>query len=85
MTDSFIPAKDRYPVRVTMQNGVEMEGYIFVQSHERLIDVMNDDRTFLPFETKEDDFMILNKTGILQIVTRSERSASKLARPTANP
>ena len=84
MTDSFIPSKDRYPVRVTMQNGVEMEGYLFVQSHERLIDVMNDDRMFLPFETKEDDFMILNKSGILQIVTRSERSASKLARPTVS-
>ena len=84
MSDSFIPSKDRYPVRVTMQNGLEMEGYMFVQSHERLIDVMNDDRNFLPFETKEDDFMILNKTGILQIVTRSERSASKLARPTVS-
>ena len=82
MSDSFIPSKDKYAVTITFDSGDVIGGYLFVQSHERLIDVMNDSRQFLPFETDGDVFYIVNKMTITKIETRIERSASKLVRPT---
>ncbi len=76
MNDSFIPTKDKMGVTIVTTDGKKMDGYLFVAKNDRLVDVVNDDRMFLPFETDEGDFVILNKTLIAKLQDRE--GASKL-------
>ena len=66
MRKGFIQ-KDRYPVLIKMVDGEIAEGFVFMQQDERLVDMMNDDRTFLPFETHERQIYVINKATISKI------------------
>ena len=67
MADSFIPTKDKTSVTIRQYDGSDLEGYLFVPVHDRLVDVMNDDRQFLPFESMDGDFIVLAKASIVSI------------------
>jgi len=67
MADSFIPTKDKTAVTIRQYDGSDIEGYLFVPVHDRLVDVMNDERQFLPFESEQGEFIVLAKASIVSI------------------
>lgn len=58
------------PVLVELQivDGSKIHGKLFATPQERLIDVLNDNRTFLPVETMDGTILALAKTAIQQVV-----------------
>ncbi len=67
MADSFIPTKDKTAVTIRQYDGSDIEGYLCVPVHDRLVDVMNDERQFLPFESEQGEFIVLAKASIVSI------------------
>ena len=67
MSDGFIPTKDKTAAAIITMEGDELTGFLFLTSNERLIDVVNDERQFLPFERDDGEFVIINKSTISRI------------------
>ena len=67
MSSSYIPTKDKHKVRVTLEGGDDLEGYLFAAADKRLVDMLNDDRKFLPFEDNIGDITIISKEAITKI------------------
>src|SRR5262245_10007394 len=53
--------KKKLLVELELDSGAIMNGYLFVGQTQRLSDLMNDDRTFLPFEDMDGDITIFTK------------------------
>ena len=81
MSDSFIPTKDKSSVEITIDGGDVLEGSLFITSHERLVDVLNDERTFLPFETDAGKFLVINKAIIRTIGDRQKAQSLRRKAP----
>jgi hypothetical protein len=59
--------KIKAEVEMVTHDGVLLKGKFFTVPSQRVLDVLNDDRTFLPFETEDGDIYIVNKTFIARI------------------
>ncbi len=59
--------KIKAEVEITTHDGATLKGKFFTVPSQRVLDVLNDERTFLPFETEEGDIFIVNKTFIARI------------------
>lgn len=59
--------KDPMEVLVRLTNGKTMRGFFFLGNAERVLDVLNDDRKFLPFMDIKDEIRLLNKARIDEI------------------
>ncbi|WP_031552340.1 J domain-containing protein [Parvularcula oceani] len=57
-------SKKRLMVRLCLNGGREVEGEVFVAPEERLVDLLNDARAFVPLETAEGEVMSVAKTAI---------------------
>ncbi len=53
--------KKKLLVELELDSGAIMNGYLFVGQTQRLSDLMNDDRTFLPFEDMDGAITIFTK------------------------
>jgi hypothetical protein len=54
-------------VRVRLMDGTEVKGRIFLRQGDRVVDLLNDTRVFIPFEDEETSIIVLNKTAIAGI------------------
>lgn len=54
------------PVKVTLENDSQYFGGVHVIQNQRVLDVLCDDRPFLPFKLR-DRTILLNKSKIMQI------------------
>ncbi|MEJ2025924.1 MAG: hypothetical protein P8X52_00205 [Limibacillus sp.] len=54
-------------VRVKLTDGSEVKGRIFLRQGDRVLDLLNDERMFIPFENDETSISVLNKTAIMGI------------------
>jgi len=59
--------KIKAEVEIVTHDGVTLKGKFFTVPSQRVLDVLNDERTFLPFETEDGDIFIINKTYIARI------------------
>jgi hypothetical protein len=59
--------KARYPVTLKLNDGETVEGFVYMQVDERLVDMMNDSRSFVPFEDEAREMFVINKTSISKI------------------
>ena len=59
--------KIKAEVEMITHDGVMLKGKFFTVPSQRVLDVLNDERTFLPFETEDGDIYIVNKTFIARI------------------
>ena len=59
--------KDQRLVRVRLIDGTEVKGKIFKVQGDRVVDLLNDSRQFIPFEDDETSIIVLNKAAILGI------------------
>lgn len=65
-TDKHVD-KDQRLVRVRMIDGTEVKGRIFTVQGDRVVDLMNDSRQFIPFENDETSIIVLNKAAIMGV------------------
>lgn len=54
-------------VQIELDNRISLKGHFFVSSNERISDLLNDDRQFLPFRTVEGSIRNLNKRHIIGV------------------
>jgi DnaJ-domain-containing protein 1 len=55
--------KNKQLVELELDSGRILIGYMFVGQSQRLSDLMNDDRTFLPFENLDSSILIFHKSA----------------------
>ena len=55
-------------VVVTLTDGTVLQAYFFRNPSERIIDLLNDDRTFLPLTDKDGIISFITKSAIWKIV-----------------
>ena len=55
-------------VRVSMSDGDQFDAYVFLRVDERLIDLLNDPRAFIPVKKKDGATAIIAKTNIVSII-----------------
>lgn len=60
--------KNKVEVEVELDNGTRMLGALFIKQMQRISDLLNDLRQFLPFETSDGRILYLNKTTIAKVV-----------------
>lgn len=83
--------KQRLMALLCLTDGREVEGEVFCAHGERLADVLNDQRAFIPVQTAEGDVQVLAKASIATAhivggMPREERDPYKVLRvaPTAS-
>ena len=62
--DTFRVHKTRHRVSVTLHDGTVLSGFMFLGARERLLDVFNDSRSFVPILTADERLIFLAKTSI---------------------
>jgi hypothetical protein len=80
MFDSSLrKARNKYAVEVELDDGRVQTLFVFVTPAARVVDMLNDERRFLPFETNNGSVVIYNKRAIRRLspLFAAERMASK--------
>ncbi len=67
MSSEVIP-KMKTAVTVHLQDGTSQHGHAFVGHGQRIVDALNDSRTFLPFECEDGLLVVLSKAAIHSLV-----------------
>ena len=72
-------ARNKYAVEVELDDGRVQTLFVFVTPAARVIDMLNDERRFIPFETSDGSIMIYSKTAIRRLspLFAAERMASR--------
>ena len=72
-------ARNKYAVEVELDDGRVQILFVFVTPAARVIDVLNDERQFIPFETNDGAILIYRKSAIRRLspLFAAERMASK--------
>lgn len=60
-------SRTRQKVRLINFNDTIVEGYIFVAYNQRVSDLLNDDRGFIPVESASGDVRVISKRAIMEI------------------
>lgn len=60
-------AKAKLPVEIERADGSQLMGFVFTKPQGRLSDLVNDSRSFLPFESSSGRFCLLSKASLLTI------------------
>lgn len=59
--------KDKSDVKILLTTGEGFTGSVYLRKHERVIDLMNDERSFIPISIDDDVIKVVNKTAIAEI------------------
>jgi hypothetical protein len=72
-------ARNKYAVEVELDDGKVQTLFVFVAPSNRVIDMLNDDRSFIPFETSDGSIIIYKKSAIRRLseLFAAERSATR--------
>ena len=72
-------ARNKYAVEVELEDGRVLILFVFVTPAARVIDMLNDERQFLPFETSDGSIVIYKKSAIRRLseLFAAERMASR--------
>ena len=68
--------KHKINVEIDLEDGKRLVGCMFIKPQERLTDMMNDARMFLPFETADGRFMLIKKTACVSVAPVAEAGAT---------
>ncbi|MBT3628205.1 MAG: hypothetical protein HN527_08915 [Rhodospirillaceae bacterium] len=60
-------------VQLQMTDGVTMKGNVFINIDSRVLDLVNDSATFVPFEAEDGSIHLLNKFEILRLTPTSHK------------
>ncbi|GAB2177292.1 J domain-containing protein [Dongia sp. agr-C8] len=72
-------ARNKYAVEVELDDGKVQTLFVFVAPDMRVIDMLNDERMFIPFETTDGTIVIYKKHAIKRLTElfAAERTATK--------
>jgi DnaJ like chaperone protein len=72
-------ARNKYAVEVELEDGKVQTLFVFVAPATRVIDMLNDERMFIPFETTEGTIIIYKKNAIRRLTElfAAERTATR--------
>lgn len=72
-------ARNKYAVEVELDDGRVQTLFVFVAPASRVIDMLNDDRLFIPFETSDGAIIIYKKSAIRRVTElfAAERMATR--------
>jgi hypothetical protein len=74
MDQSSYLAKVKHRVHIILTNKEVLDGFIFTMHDERIVDLMNDKRGFIPFHHGDrKNMIVLNKEQIRSIENRQEK------------
>jgi hypothetical protein len=74
-------ARTRFKVRIiNFADGI-VEGYVFLAYNQRLSDLLNDDRSFLPLETEAGELRVIAKRAIMEVDLIEASDAADAASP----
>ena len=73
-TNSSVTQKVKTEVEIVLMDGAVLSGEMFLRSDQRVLDIVNDDRKFVPFASFDGPISVINKVAIARI-TQIERSA----------
>lgn len=59
--------KSRVEVIVYLKNKTTLKGHFFTAQDERVLDVLNDERTFIPFEELDGTINLLSKSVVANV------------------
>ena len=59
--------KVREYAEITMNDGVILTGYVFVEATSRIQDLLNGDTPFMPFIDDEERIHLINKIAIVRV------------------
>ena len=62
-----VKAKSKVEVELVLSDGTALKGHLFLSVQQRILDSLNDERAFVPFEDTENVLTVLNKSAITQI------------------
>ena len=63
-SSSLVKQKHLAEVEVTMTDGTVLRGNFFLNPQERIVDMLNDDRAFLPFSDEDGIITVVAKSAI---------------------
>ena len=72
-----IQAKEKVAVLLRQDNGEVLKGYMFAGGQDRILDVMNSDAPFIPFETDQGHLFILRKSQVVRVEPRDDDRMGK--------
>ena len=77
------PQKDKTEVMVTLVNGNALRGHFYVTTTQRIGDLLNDQRDFLPFEDAGQQIRLINKSHIVDVQPTCQETddSMKASRP----
>jgi len=81
MFERNTPTRERKRVRVTIlrARGAPFSGFVFVDRGERIVDLMNDDRAFIPVESLTGAISVIQKSDICEIAPHEKGRAPILS------
>ncbi len=56
--------RQKMEVDLTLMDGTALRGNLFVTQRQRLVDVMNDPRAYIPIELEDGTIKLVNKSNI---------------------
>ena len=59
--------KDEVPVNIMLTDGTTLEGCVFAADGQRLLDLMNDRRAYIPYNDADGNITIVQKLSISRI------------------
>ena len=66
-TATHVTQKTRTEVELTLADGRLLAGVLFTHAEQRVLDIVNDDRAFIPFEDADGQLTVINKSMIAHI------------------
>ena len=78
---SLREVKQKLLAEVTLSNGTVPKGNFFLNPQERIIDMLNDDRHFMPFSDSDGVITVVAKVAITSIRQTQQTDNGKTAEP----
>ncbi len=65
--------KVKAEVALALRDGTVLKGSFFLNPQERILDILNDERAFLPFEDSEGTIIVISKSTIARIIPAEQK------------
>ena len=67
LTSDAVREKLAAEVELTLTDGSVLTGQFYLHVRQRILDIMNDERSYVPFTESKGEFYVLNKSIIARI------------------
>lgn len=86
-SSDVIRPKSKVEILLRREDGTTLQGHVYVGGQERILDLVNDRKPFLPFETRDGKMLLINKRSIAVIepFDQERMQQSHRAAPTMQP